>query len=166
MPEWLDGSAGRVFCTPSIPFPVPELTLTSFDNLDHRKSVIALWERVFGYEAAHNRPELAIDKKREVNDGLFFVALAGGEVVGTIMAGYDGHRGWIYSLAVHPGYRRQGIGTRLAAHAEQALAARGCMKINLQIMPGNAAVTAFYTTLGYAEEPRISMGKQLPENVG
>ncbi len=141
------------------------VAIEPFDNRIHREQVIALWESVFGYESAHSRPALAIDKKLAVNDGLFFVALAGAEVVGTVMAGYDGHRGWIYSVAVHPERRQQGIGTSLVAQAERALTERGCMKINLQIMQGNEGVTAFYTSLGYAVEQRVSMGKRIQKNI-
>ncbi len=131
----------------------------------HRDEVIALWNTVFGYDAAHNQPAVAIDKKLEVDDDLFFVATAGASVVGTIMAGYDGHRGWIYSVAVAPSHRRQGIGSQLISFAEQALTERGCMKINLQIMEGNETVTSFYTSLGYSVEKRISMAKRIPKNV-
>jgi ribosomal protein S18 acetylase RimI-like enzyme len=77
------------------------------------------------------------------------------------MGGYDGHRGWMYSLAVDPRFRRQGIGRTLVQHLERVLALRGCPKINLQILAGNAEVTSFYETLGYSVEPRISMGKVL-----
>ena len=131
----------------------------------HRGQVVALWEKVFGYEAAHNKPGLAIDKKLAVDDQLFFVAVADDAVVGTVMAGYDGHRGWIYSVAVAPSHRRQGIGSRLLAHAERALIGKGCVKINLQILEGNESVVAFYAKFGYAVEKRISMGKRIPENV-
>ena len=126
---------------------------------------MALWNQVFAYSEPHNRPELAIDKKLAVDDGLFFVALADNSVVGTVMAGYDGHRGWIYSLAVSPSHRRQGIGSQLVAAAEQALTAKGCVKINLQILMGNEAVTGFYESLGYAIEKRFSMGKRISENI-
>lgn len=139
-------------------------TITHYQDTGHRRQVIALWETVFGYEAKHNRPSLAIDKKREVDD-LFFVALDGAVVVGTIMCGYDGHRGWIYSLAVAPSHRRQGLGSRLMSHAEHELGRRGCMKINLQILEGNESVATFYSSLGYSVEKRVSMGKLLPENI-
>lgn len=139
--------------------------ITPYADATHRSQVIALWQTVFGYESAHNRPEIAIDKKLTVADDLFFVAISGDAVIGTVMAGYDGHRGWIYSVAVSSSHRRQGIGAQLVIHAERALAARGCMKINLQVMPENEAVTAFYATLGYTVEPRISMGKKIPENI-
>ena len=141
------------------------ITITDFDDSAHRDQVIALWEVVFGHETAHNSPAPVIDKKLAAEDGLFFVALHGAEVIGTSMAGYDGHRGWLYSLAVHPDHRKQGFGSRLVAHAERALAARGCMKINLQIVAGNEAVAAFYETHGYVVEPRVSMGKRLAANI-
>ena len=141
------------------------VTITFFVNAIHRSQVVALWETVFGYEAAHNRPGLVIYKKLAVDDRLFFVAVAEQAVVGTIMAGYDGHRGWIYSVAVSPTHRRQGIGSRLVAHAEQALTGRGCVKINLQILAGNESVSAFYASLGYSVEQRVSMGKHIAQNV-
>ena len=131
----------------------------------HRAQVVGLWQQAFGYDTAHNSPALAIDKKLAVNDGLFFVATDKKTVVGTILAGYDGHRGWLYSVAVHADYRRHGLGSSLVRHAEQALTALGCMKINLQITSGNDAVTGFYEALGYGVEPRISMGKKIPQNI-
>jgi len=141
------------------------VTITPFSDAVHRGKVIALWEAVFGYEAAHNAPALVIDKKLAVDDGLFIVALSGQEVVGTVMAGYDGHRGWIYSVAVSPAHRRRGIGSQLVRVAEGELATKGCVKINLQIMDGNESVTTFYASLGFSVETRMSMGKRLPENI-
>jgi ribosomal protein S18 acetylase RimI-like enzyme len=139
--------------------------IANYSNNHHRHAVIALWETVFGYETAHNTPSLAIDKKLAVADELFFVALRDEEVIGTVMGGYDGHRGWLYSVAVHPAHRREGLGAKLVRHAENALIARGCMKINLQIISANASVAAFYEALGYSIEPRISMGKKIEANI-
>jgi len=139
--------------------------ITAFDAQLHRDQVISLWQAVFGYEADHNAPLLVIDKKLEFGDGLFFVALDDQAVIGTVMAGYDGHRGWIYSIAVSPNYRKQRIGSTLLAFAERKLSEIGCMKINLQIMEGNEAVENFYLANGYHTEKRISMGKRLPENI-
>ncbi|MDD2925195.1 GNAT family acetyltransferase [Rhodoferax sp.] len=132
-----------------------------FDNTRHRSQVVSLWANVFGYETAHNTPALAIDKKLAAADGLFFVATMGDQVIGTIMAGYDGHRGWLYSVAVDPSYRNQDIGSALMQTAECALAARGCLKVNLQVVESNAGVVGFYAIHGYAVEKRISMGKLL-----
>ena len=78
--------------------------VVEFNNLEHRKQVVALWKNVFGYSAAHNSPELIIDKKIATKDGLFFVAVDQHIVLGTVMAGYDGHRGLIYSIAVLSDY--------------------------------------------------------------
>ncbi len=135
-----------------------------YDDTQHRDAVIALWRDVFNYPTAHNRPELALARKLAVDD-LLFVAVAEGTVVGTTMAGYDGHRGWLYSVAVHPDWQKHGLGAALVRHAEAALTALGCMKINLQITAGNDAVAGFYERLGYAVEPRISMGKVIAANV-
>lgn len=140
------------------------LIATYLDHI-HRSQVIELWHAVFGYEAAHNAPALAIDKKLAVQDELYFVALAGDIVTGTILAGYDGHRGWLYSVAVHPAHRNCGIGSALVRHAERALTDRGCMKVNLQIVGGNEGVSRFYAALGYAVEERISMGKRIAQNI-
>ena len=136
-----------------------------YRDRQHRAQVVALWQQAFGYDTAHNLPTLAIDKKLAVNDGLFFVAMDKKAVIGTILAGSDGHRGWLYSVAVHADYRRHGLGSSLVRHAEQALTALGCMKINLQITGGNDAVVGFYEALGYGVEPRISMGKKIVGNI-
>lgn len=139
--------------------------LRDYHDATDRPHVIALWRTVFGYATAHNDPSLAITKKLDAKDGLFFVADDQGLVVGTAMAGYDGHRGWLYAIAVHPDHRRAALGSRLVRHAEQALVAAGCMKVNLQLLATNESTAAFYRSLGYAVEPRISMGKVLPQNV-
>ncbi len=132
-----------------------------FNNKEHRDQVIVLWNAVFGYEATHNAPELVIDKKIEFGDGLFFVAVDGDAVIGTVLAGYDGHRGWIYSMAVSPAHRNKGVGSELLRFAEEKLTAKGCVKINLQIIEGNEGVESFYKSNGYKTEKRISMGKRL-----
>lgn len=77
------------------------------------------------------------------------------------MAGYDGHRGWVYYLAVNPTYRRNGIGTALMKKAEGLLVQNGCPKLNLQIRADNSDLQAFYKKLSYTVEERISMGKKL-----
>ena len=77
------------------------------------------------------------------------------------MAGYDGHRGWLYSLAVAPEARRRGLGSQLVVHAQSALAKLGCQKLNLQVRADNGEVAAFYQSLGFDIEERISMGKRI-----
>jgi ribosomal protein S18 acetylase RimI-like enzyme len=141
------------------------LTISEYSDAKLRDQVIELWLSVFGYRTPHNAPGLSIDKKLAVHDGLFFVALADESVVGTVLAGYDGHRGWLYSVAVHPLHRKRGIGVALVRRAERALTERGCVKINLQIAAGNESVASFYESLGYVVEPRVSLGKIVSQNI-
>ncbi|MBL8327561.1 MAG: GNAT family acetyltransferase [Rubrivivax sp.] len=145
---------------------IQPISITRYDDTRHRAGVIALWQSAFAYGTAHNDPALSLDKKLALSDGLLFVAQGLQDaVIGTAMAGYDGHRGWLYSVAVQAPLRGAGIGSALVRHAEQALEARGCLKINLQLVASNDATAAFYERLGYAVEPRISMGKVLQRNV-
>jgi ribosomal protein S18 acetylase RimI-like enzyme len=124
-------------------------------------AVVGLWSSVFDYPAPHNHPASSIRRKLAFQRDLFFVAVRDGEVVGTVMGGYDGHRGWIYSLAVRPDTQRQGVGTALMRHVERALGERGCPKINLQVLPSNRETVAFYERIGYVVEERVSMGRVL-----
>jgi len=141
------------------------LEIKTFDNKEHRNEVIDIWTSIFGYKDPRNNPSLVIDNKLAVNDNLFFIAMENGKIVGTIMAGYDGHRGWIYSLAVIPKKRKTNIGTKLLKHTENELKKLGCVKINLQIYKNNEIVKEFYLKNGYDIEERISMGKEIPENI-
>jgi ribosomal protein S18 acetylase RimI-like enzyme len=143
-----------------------DVMIAPYEDGEHRDQVVDLWTREFGYPDPRNAPGLVVDKKLAVGDGLFLVALVEGRVAGTVMAGYDGHRGWIYSMAVLPECRRMGVGTRLLEHAERGLRERGCVKINLQILDGNEGARGFYLASGYRVEERISMGKEIPENIG
>ena len=125
-----------------------------------RVAVLALW-RACGLTRPWNDPSRDIDRKLQVQPELFFVGEADGVLVATLMAGYDGHRGWMNYLAVAPACRSRGHGRRLVAAAEQALLAIGCPKLNLQIRADNAAVIAFYESAGYTVDPVTSMGKRL-----
>ena len=142
-----------------------DIEIRTFDNEKHRNQVIDIWKSIFKYKDSRNAPSLVIDKKLAVHDNLFFIAEENERIVGTIMVGYDGHRGWIYSLAVIPERREAYIGTRLLKHAEAALRKLGCVKINLQIFKDNETVREFYLTNGYDIEERVSMGKEIPENI-
>ena len=125
--------------------------------------MVALWACVFGqgYGAPHNNPEVAIGLKTAYDPCLFLIAVADRRVVGTAMGGYDGHRGWVYSLAVDESERGTGIGTALMREVEQRLRALGCLKVNLQVVGTNFGVVGFYEGLGFSVEDRISMGKRL-----
>jgi ribosomal protein S18 acetylase RimI-like enzyme len=123
--------------------------------------IVALWSEDFAGGPPYNEPRVALARKLALADGLVFVASADNRIVGTTLGGYDGVRGWIYHVLVAPSERRQGLGTRLMRATEQALAERGCPKVNLQVRGTNGAVVAFYAKLGYAEEDRVSLGKPL-----
>lgn len=130
------------------------------------EGVRGLWLEAFPSDPPWNAAEIAIPAKLAVQPDLFLIALHLGKVVGSIMAGYDGHRGWLYAVAVLSAHGRHGIGTALVHEAEKRLRAMGCHKINLQVRTSNAGVIAFYEGLGYVVEDRISMGKRLDESSG
>jgi ribosomal protein S18 acetylase RimI-like enzyme len=129
-------------------------------NASHFAGVDALWNEVFPTDTPWNKASVAIPAKLKVQPELFIVAEEAGDVVGTVMAGYDGHRGWLYTVAVKPTHQRKGVGSALLKEAELRLSQAGCTKANLQIRAGNEAVAAFYRTHGYQIEERISMGKR------
>jgi ribosomal protein S18 acetylase RimI-like enzyme len=122
--------------------------------------VVALWAAC-DLTRPQNDPHKDIARKLRVNPEWFLVAEVADEIAGTVMAGYDGHRGWINYLAVAPGRRRLGLGRALMAEAEQKLRAAGCPKINLQVRPENREVIAFYATIGFAVEGAVSLGRRL-----
>lgn len=130
-------------------------------NQSDKESIINLWNVVFNPNKIHNDPETAINMKQKHNDDLFFVAEVDNNIVGTIITGFDGHRGWLYSLAVHPKYRNKEIGTSLVKKALEELEKLGCLKVNLQINCDNQSVVEFYKKVGFSVEERISMGKIL-----
>ncbi len=139
-------------------------SIRRFDAAD-TDAVVALWQDAFPEYRDVTRPQrnphLSIANKLAMQPELFFVAEIGGRLIGTVMAGYDGHRGWLYSLAVDTALRRHGIGTRLVEHAEAALTALGCPKVNLQVLSTKADVRGFYEALGYRTDEVVSLGKRL-----
>ena len=124
-------------------------------------AVAGLWRQVFPDAPAWNRPTSDIRRKLAVQRELFLVALLDGELVGTAMGSYDGHRGWVYYVAVSEAHRRQGIGSALMKAVEEKLVQIGCPKLNLQVRASNKQVVEFYRKLGYHVEERVSMGKRL-----
>ena len=126
-------------------------------------AVVALW-RECGLVRPWNDPVKDIHRKLRVQRDLFLVATLDGRLVATVMAGYEGHRGWINYLAVGRECRKQGFGRRLMDEAEARLRAIGCPKISLQIRSSNAEVVAFYRSLGFSVDDALSMGKRLVED--
>ena len=118
----------------------PDLVIRRFTSADE-EAVVALWEDA-GLTRPWNDPRKDIARKRTVQPEGFIVAVAGEEIVGSVMAGYDGHRGWVNYLAVAPHARRSGVGRSLMAEAEQVLEGLGCPKVNLQIRATNLTAVA------------------------
>ncbi|KQV26428.1 MULTISPECIES: GNAT family acetyltransferase [unclassified Microcella] len=137
-----------------------DVSIRPFDPADEH-AVIGLWDEA-GLLRPWNDPHADIARKLAEQPELFFVAARpDGEIVGAVMAGYDGHRGWLNYLATSTAARGTGAGRALVEHAEAELLRRGCPKINLQIRAGNDAVAGFYRHLGYTVDETIDMGKRL-----
>jgi ribosomal protein S18 acetylase RimI-like enzyme len=135
------------------------MVIRPFQEID-TAAVIALW-RACSLTRPWNDPARDIARKLEVQRELFVVAEVAGTLMASAMAGYDGHRGWVNYLAVHPDFRRQGHGEALMRCIEQGLLALGCPKLNLQVRSSNASVLAFYQALGYGQDDVVSLGKRL-----
>ncbi len=124
-------------------------------------AVVRLWETVFPDDPPWNDPPDVIRRKLTVQRELFFVCLSGGHLVGTVLAGFDGFRGWVNKVAADPEYQRQGIASRLMKAAEEGLAHVGCPKLNIQVRSENSSAVEFYKDAGYTIEDRVSMSKLL-----
>jgi ribosomal protein S18 acetylase RimI-like enzyme len=125
-------------------------------------AVLVLWEEC-GLLRAGIDARAEIQRKIAFQPELFLVGELNGQIVASLMAGYEGRRGWINYLAVAGAHQRSGIGGQMLAHAEQLLHMIGCAKVNLQVLNANAQVVAFYEKHGYSIDPVISMGKRLGE---
>lgn len=123
-------------------------------------ALIALWHAC-GLVRSWNDPEKDIQRKLTVQPELFLVGTIGEMLVASVMAGFDGHRGWVNYLAVAPEHRKSGLGRALMEKVEQELKAIGCPKLNLQVRTSNHEVLAFYRRLGYLQDEAVSLGKRL-----
>jgi ribosomal protein S18 acetylase RimI-like enzyme len=128
--------------------------------IEDTEAVVGLWKQC-GLTRPWNDPYKDIERKLGVQPELFLVGLLDGQCVGTAMGGFDGHRGWVYYLAVAPAYQGRGLGRRLMRHLESALESMGCPKLNLQIRGDNEAVVRFYEREGYGRDEVVSLGKRL-----
>jgi ribosomal protein S18 acetylase RimI-like enzyme len=108
-----------------------------------------------------NDPYRDIERKLATDAANLLVLEDNGELIGSAMVGYDGHRGWINFLAVDASRRRQGLGRLLMAEAEHKLRERGCPKINLQVRTSNRSAIEFYRRIGYAVDDCVSLGRRL-----
>lgn len=128
-----------------------------------RRGLVALWDAC-DLLRPWNDPERDIDRKLAHSPDGLIVLTSGATLLGAVMVGYDGHRGWVNYLAVHPDHRHRGHGARLMAAAWSYLEARGCPKVNLQVRTSNEAAVAFYERLGYTIDETVSMGQRLVDD--
>lgn len=124
------------------------------------EDIITLWE-LCDLTRPWNNPEIDIFRKLAQKDELFLVAVKDEQLIATVMGGYDGHRGWVNYLAVHPHTQRNGVATALIQQLEKRLIALGCPKLQLLIRKENIGVFSFYEELGYEEIDVICLGKRL-----
>lgn len=137
-----------------------KLSIRPFQPTDEAQ-VVALWQAC-GLVRPWNNPHQDIARKLSTEQAeLFIVALQDGQLVGSVMVGYDGHRGWVNYLAVNPAQHGLSIGRALMQEAERLLLERGCPKINLQVRASNTDVLDFYAHLGYTQDEVVSLGKRL-----
>ena len=122
-------------------------------------AIVALWHEC-GLTRPWNDPHVDVQRKVEQNDGLFLVGMLDKQVIATVMAGYDGHRGWLYLVGVDPAHQRRGYARKIVTEMERLLRERGCRKINLQVRDTNQQVIEFYKRIGYSVDPVLSLGKR------
>jgi ribosomal protein S18 acetylase RimI-like enzyme len=127
---------------------------------EHQDAVVDLW-RECRLVVPQNDPVKDIKRKVAFQPELFFVALLDGKVVGSIMAGYEGHRGWLNYMAVLPKHQRREYGRKLVERAVDELKKLGCVKVNLQVRRSNASAAAFYKHIGFKDDDVVSLGKRL-----
>ena len=129
-------------------------------NAEDEGAVVALWEEC-RLTRPWNDPHKDIARKLAVQPELFLVCVEQNHIVGTVMAGYDGHRGRVNYLAVAPAFRGRGVARALMKHVERELLARGCPKLSLLVRDTNREAIGFYRHLGYVEDESVSLGKRL-----
>ena len=138
---------------------IKQLAIRSLRATDE-SDVINLWHRC-NLVVPQNDPNKDIEMKLQVQPELFLVGIISNRIVSTVMSGYDGHRGWIYYLAVDPDFQQNGIGRSMVEKIETKLRKLGCSKINLQVRNSNKSVIAFYQHIGFLDDDVLGMGKRL-----
>lgn len=139
---------------------IVSMTIRAAEPADEA-TIVTLWQSC-GLVVAHNDP---VADFRFARAGACSDVLVGqdgdGRIVGSVMVGHDGHRGWLYYVASDPGSRGRGVGRRMVRAAEAWLADRGVAKVQLMVRPTNAQAVAFYERLGFEETPRTIMARWL-----
>lgn len=139
------------------------MNIRPYKDRSDRNQLIALWQEC-GLVKPQNNPDKDINRKLRVNPELLLVGVLQNKIIASVMGGYEGHRGWINYLAVHPSQQRKGYGKLIMQAVEALIYAEGCAKINLQIRVGNETVAQFYRALGYCDDAVISLGKRLQQD--
>jgi ribosomal protein S18 acetylase RimI-like enzyme len=122
------------------------------------EDAVALWEDA-GLTRPWNDPRADLARALEGSSSTVLAAVEQDGLVGTAMVGHDGHRGWVYYVAVRPSHRGRGLGRALMAACEQWVAGRGIPKMQLMVRTGNAGTRDFYERLGYAVQDTVVLGK-------
>jgi ribosomal protein S18 acetylase RimI-like enzyme len=135
------------------------LSISPIEDADV-SAVIALWQRC-DLTRPWNDPTGDIAFARRGDNATILLGREAGTIVASVMVGHDGHRGWVYYVAVHPEHRGREYGRTIMAAAEDWLRQRGVVKVMLLVRSDNAKVQAFYETLDYAEQDRIIYAKWL-----
>jgi len=136
-----------------------DLVLRSYRPGD-REALVALWS-ICELTRPWNNPHRDIDRKLARDGDNLLVLEEDNQLIGSVMVGYEGHRGWVNYLAVHPDHRRQGLGRLLMDEAERRLRDLGCAKVNLQVRASNETAREFYRQIGYTIDEAVSFGKRL-----
>jgi len=135
------------------------LTVTSIEDADIPE-VIRLWKRA-GLVREWNDPTGDIELARRERNSTILLGRHDGALVASLLVGHDGHRGWVYYVSVDPDHRLKDYGRQIMTAAEDWLRARGIMKLQLMVRGDNAKVHAFYQSIGYYDQKRVTFAKWL-----
>ena len=138
------------------------MNIRKYNNFD-KEALVSFWSKVFPDDPPHNEPGKVIAEKLIVDD-LIFIVEEEDNIIGACMAGYDGHRGWLYAVAVGTEFRRKGVGKKLVSNVLASLRELGCGKVNIQIRAKNDQAEEFYKSIGFNMEDRVSMGVHLAQS--
>ena len=140
--------------TPALP-----ITIAPIEDADI-PAIIALWQRC-GLTRPWNDPADDIALARKSANAAVLAGRDGSAIVATVLVGHDGHRGWVYYVAVDPDHRHKGYGGIVMEAAESWLRERGIEKLQLMVRSDNSQVQTFYQSLGYLAQERIVYAKWL-----
>jgi ribosomal protein S18 acetylase RimI-like enzyme len=139
--------------------PAPALTIAPIEDADIAE-MIALWQRC-GLTRPWNDPAADIARARKGANAAVLAGRHGSTIVASALVGHDGHRGWVYYVAVDPDCRHKGYGRIVMEAAEDWLRRRGIEKMQLMVRSDNSQVQAFYRSLGYLDQERIVYARWL-----